>query len=166
MGRDRDRHVEAPDGTRIHVTAAGPGTGEPIVLLHGFPDMSWGWRKQMAPLADAGFRVLAPDLRGYGRSDCPSGIGAYALDKLVADVMAVGGGAPFHLAGHDWGGIVAWAVAARHPANVKALTILNAPHLDAVAGVLRHHPRQIVRSAYVGFFQMTGFAEALLRARD
>ena len=166
MSGDDAWYVTAPDGVRIHVTATGPADGRRIVLLHGFPDSSQGWREQMAPLARAGFRVLAPDLRGYGRSDCPRGIDAYTLDKLVADVLAVGGPEPFDLVGHDWGGIVAFAAAAWHPARVRALTILNAPHLDAVPGVLARDRAQIRRSAYVAFFQLTGVAEFLLRRRD
>lgn len=166
MSEGESERVKALDGTRIHVAAAGPGGGEPVVLLHGFPDCSWGWRKQIMTLAEAGFRTMAPDLRGYGRSDCPRGVAAYTIDRLVEDVLAVGGEAPFHLVGHDWGGIVGWAAAALQPARIKALTILNAPHPDAVAGVLRRHPSQIARSAYVGFFQLTGFAETVLRASD
>ena len=166
MSADETWFVRADDAVRLHVTASGPADGRKIVLLHGFPDSSEGWREQVAPLAHAGFRVIVPDLRGYGRSDCPRGIDVYTLTRLVADVLAVGGAGRFDLVGHDWGGIIAFAVAAWHPDRIRVLTILNAPHLDAVAGVLRRDRAQIRRSAYVAFFQLTGIAEVLLRRRD
>jgi pimeloyl-ACP methyl ester carboxylesterase len=161
-------YVRTPDGTRLHVVSAGPIDGTPIILLHGFPEFWWGWRHQITPLAQAGFRVIVPDQRGYAASDAPTGVSAYQLGVLVADVLAVADAnqAPrFHLVGHDWGGIVAWAVAAAHGGRIERLSILNAPHLDIVSSTMRRHPSQALRSSYVAFFQLTGFAEALLRAR-
>lgn len=162
-------HVHAADGTMLRIVNAGPPDGPPIILLHGFPEFWWGWRHQMAPLADAGFRVCVPDQRGYASSDAPSGVAAYQLDVLIADVLAIAdahGADRFHLVGHDWGGIIAWAVAARHGSRIERLSILNAPHLDIVSSVLRKHPSQAARSSYVAFFQLSGIAEALLRMRD
>lgn len=160
--------VHAADGIRLHVLTAGPSDGPPIILLHGFPEFWWGWRHQIGPLAQAGFRVIVPDQRGYGASSAPGGISAYQLDVLVGDVLALAAAqdaARFHLVGHDWGGIVAWAVAARHPDWIERLSILNAPHLDVVSPVIRRHPSQAWRSSYIAFFQLRGVAEALLRAR-
>ncbi|MDB5712515.1 MAG: alpha/beta hydrolase [Sphingomonas bacterium] len=151
----------------MHLWEAGPADGIPLILLHGFPESSLAWRKVMRPLGERGFRVLAPDMRGCGRSDMPDGIEAYALDRLVEDVIGLADalGLPtFALAGHDWGGIVAWAVAARHPARVRRLTILNAPHADTVADQMRRHPRQLLRSWYVAFFQTPRVPEKMLSA--
>lgn len=159
----------AAGSVELHVATAGPVSGEPVILLHGFPESAWGWRKQIEPLARAGRRVLAPDLRGYGLSDAPGGVGAYELDALVADVLALAdaSAAPrFDLVGHDWGGIVAWAAAAWRPDRVARLVVLNAPHLDVFAGATLRRPGQLLRSAYVGFFQLPGVSEAALRARD
>ena len=106
------------DGVTLNVARAGPQDGPPIILLHGFPEFWWGWRHQIEPLAAAGFNVIAPDQRGYGKSDAPAGVDAYQLDMMVADVIALADALhvdQFHLVGHDWGGVIAWAVAARHP---------------------------------------------------
>jgi len=162
-------HVTTADGLRLRIIAAGPEDGPTIILLHGFPEHWWGWRRQVAPLARAGFRVIVPDQRGYAGSDAPAGVRRYTLECLARDVLAIADAvdAPrFHLVGHDWGGIVAWAVAACHGERVEKLSILNAPHPDVVGGVMRRHPAQALRSSYIGFFQLTGVAEALLRARD
>lgn len=144
----------------LHIEEAGPTDGPLVILLHGFPETSRAWRKVMQPLADKGLRVVAPDLRGYGKSDVPAGRDAYALDTLAADIVGLADalGAPtFALVGHDWGGIVAWAVAARHPERLSRLIILNAPHADTVKAEMRAHPAQILRSLYVGFFRFRAF---------
>jgi pimeloyl-ACP methyl ester carboxylesterase len=138
-----------------------------LILLHGFPESSLAWRKVMRPLGERGFRVVAPDMRGYGASDMPHGVEAYTLDRLVADVIGLAdalGASTFALAGHDWGGIVAWAVAARHPRRVRRLVILNAPHPDTMSAEMRRHPRQLLRSWYVAFFQLPRIPERLLSA--
>ena len=156
-------------GMRIHCVCDGPVNGDPVLLLHGFPEFWWGWRKQMAELAGAGFRVVAIDMRGYGESDAPPEIGAYSLDRLVEDVVAVANTLNldrFNLVGHDWGGIVAWAVAARHALLVKRLVILNAPHLDVMSPVIFRRPSQLMRSAYVGFFQIPLLPEVALSMRS
>src|SRR4051812_2352096 len=109
------------NGIRLNVRRAGPSDGPLLILLHGFPESSLAWRKVMRPLGERGFQVVAPDMRGYGDSDAPEGVDAYVINRLVDDVVGLADalGAPtFVLAGHDWGGIVAWAVAARHPDRV------------------------------------------------
>ena len=97
------------NGLSLHVVEAGPETGPLLVLLHGFPEFWWAWRHQITPLAEAGFHVVVPDLRGYNLSDAPRGIGSYHLDLLVADVLALADGFGtdrFDLVGHDWGGVI------------------------------------------------------------
>lgn len=151
----------------LHVAEAGPTDGPVVILLHGFPESWVGWKKQIIPLAKAGFRVIVPDQRGYGLSDKPAGMEPYHLDRLAEDVVALGracGAERFHLAGHDWGGLVAWWVASVFPENVVRLAILNAPHPGIVRDYIRRHPGQWLRSLYVGFFQMQGFAERWLVA--
>src|SRR3954453_13360940 len=106
------RHAMAPtNGVRLHVVEAGPEGGPPVILLHGFPEFWYGWRHQIGPLADAGYRVIVPDQRGYGISDKPGPVSAYALDGLAGDVAGLiesAGRSRVPLVGHDWGGIVAW----------------------------------------------------------
>lgn len=153
------------NGVNLHLIEAGPAAGPLVILLHGFPDFWWGWRQQIAPLAEQGFRVVAPDLRGYNLSDKPKGVSSYTLDTLAADVVALAdacGSSTFCLAGHDWGGLVAWWVAARYPKRVERLAILNAPHPDVFPRFIRRHPRQMLKSLYVGLFQLPRLPEALL----
>ncbi len=123
------RRVDLGEVT-LNVGEAGPRDGPVVILLHGFPESAAGWHRQVGPLARAGFRVIVPDQRGYGLSDKPERIEAYHLDRLAADVVALGracGAERFCLAGHDWGGLVAWWVASFHPEQVIRLAILNAP---------------------------------------
>lgn len=151
----------------LHVVEAGPADGPAVILLHGFPEFWWGWRRQIGPLAAAGFHVVVPDQRGYNTSDKPHGIEAYRASRLaddavgLADALGIG---RFGLVGHDWGGIVAWGVAALHPQRVARLAILNAPHPDTLVGYAVQHPTQALRSAYVGVFQLPRLPEALLAA--
>jgi pimeloyl-ACP methyl ester carboxylesterase len=157
------------NGVMLHGVAAGPEDGPLVILLHGFPDFCWGWRHQIAPLADAGLRVLAPDQRGYNLSHKPPGIPAYDLDTLAADVMAlaeVHGRRSVRLVGHDWGGLVAWWAAARHPDRIERLAILNAPHPAVAGAYARSNPSQLLKSSYVGFFQLPWLPEAVLRANN
>jgi epoxide hydrolase 4 len=128
---DRLRHATfSTNGIRLHVVESGPEDGPPVILLHGFPEFWYGWRHQIGPLADAGFRVLAPDQRGYAASEKPEPVSAYALDTLANDVAGLIGstGRPrAAVVGHDWGGIVAWWLAVRRPEQVERLAVLNAP---------------------------------------
>lgn len=153
----------------LHVVEAGPADGPPLLLLHGFPEFWWGWRHQIGTLAAAGYRVVAPDGRGYNLSDKPKGLDGYRLGALGGDVVGLAdalGLERFDLVGHDWGGIVAWWVAARHPERVGRLAILNAPHPDTAWRVIRADPKQIGRSWYVGLFQLPALPERLLASRD
>lgn len=155
------------NGITLHCIEAGPEDGPLVILLHGFPEFWWGWRYQIEPLAEAGFRVLAPDQRGYNLSDKPEGKQAYDLDTLARDVIGLAdalGCRTFHLVGHDWGGLVAWWTATRHPERVDKLVAINAPHPAIVGPYLRSHPRQVFRSLYAGFFQLPHLPEAMLSA--
>jgi len=160
------RRVPLPD-LGLHVAEAGPDTGSPTLLLHGFPEFWYGWRHQIGPLAASGLRVIAPDQRGYGLSDKPDGLDAYHLDRLAGDVIALAdayGFAKVRLVGHDWGGLVAWWVASHYPERIERLAILNAPHPGIVGAYMRAHPGQMLRSTYVGLFQLPGLPERLLTA--
>jgi pimeloyl-ACP methyl ester carboxylesterase len=131
-----------------------------VLLLHGFPEY-WGtWRKQIPALAEAGYRVYAADLPGYGGTDAPH---SYELEELagaIADLRIELEQDGVHLVGHDWGGMVGHAVASLHPHAVLSLSAICAPHADAFSGVLRD-PFQLVRSWYVGAFQIPGVEHLL-----
>lgn len=159
--------VHAVNGTELYTVEAGPEDGPLVLLLHGFPDFSYGWRHQIGPLSAAGFRVVAPDGRGYGRSGKPDGIDAYRLRVLGDDVLGLAdayGRERVHLVGHDWGGIVAWWTAASHPDRVSRLAVANAPHPDVVWPFIRRNPGQLLRSTYVALFQLPRLPERLLAA--
>ncbi|MCA1572639.1 MAG: alpha/beta hydrolase [Chloroflexi bacterium] len=141
------------------------GEGPLVVLLHGFPDFWYSWRHQIPALADAGFRVVAPDMRGHNLSDKPRGVKNYTLDRLATDIVELVGSLGeerVHVVGHDWGGVVAWALAGWHPDLVDRLVILNAPHPDDYRRGLKS-PKQLAKSWYTGFFQLPG-SPAVLRA--
>jgi epoxide hydrolase 4 len=151
----------ATNGVRLHYVAA--GAGPLAILLHGFPEFWYSWRDAIGPLA-AIRRVVALDLRGYNLSDKPSS--GYDLPSLCADVRGVieGFGArQADIIGHDWGGVIAWAFAMREPISTRRLVAINAPHLALALREMRN-PRQLLRSSYVGFFQLAGLAERAIAA--
>jgi len=157
------------NGTTLHCVEAGPKDGPLVLLLHGFPEFWWAWRYQIEPLSRAGFRVLAPDQRGYNLSAQPEGRRAYDLDTLAQDVIGLSdalGSGTCSLVGHDWGGLVAWWAASRFPDRVGRLVAINAPHPAIAGNYMRRHPSQILRSSYIGFFQLPYLPEALFAARD
>jgi pimeloyl-ACP methyl ester carboxylesterase len=156
-------------GISLHVVQAGPASGKPVILLHGFPDAWFGWRPQIAALAGAGYRVIIPDQRGYNTSEKPRGVRQYFLGHLLndlaglADELQLG---KFHLVGHDWGGIVAWAAGAQMSEHVDKLVILNAPHPEVLLPHALRSPSQLLRSSYVAFFQLPLLPETVLGAHD
>ena len=157
------------NGIVLNVAEAGPADGPLVVLLHGFPEFWYGWKSQIGPLAGAGYRVLAPDQRGYSQSDKPPGVASYGIDVLVDDLIGLidaAGREKATVIGHDWGGVVAWRAIARRPGRFDRAVILNAPHPDAMLRELRSDAGQLIRSWYTLFFQLPGLPEAMLRRSD
>jgi pimeloyl-ACP methyl ester carboxylesterase len=155
------------DGVRLHVVAAGETEDPLVVLLHGFPDFWYGWHHQLVALADAGYRVLVPDQRGYNLSDAPEGLDAYRISRLSGDVRALiesEGRESAHVVAHDWGGGAAWDLALRHPETVDRLAILNSPHPSVFRETLQSNPRQLARSWYMLAFQLPVVPERVLGA--
>ncbi|TAH38249.1 MAG: alpha/beta hydrolase [Planctomycetota bacterium] len=160
------RHGEGRvNGLRLHWVEA--GDGPLLLLLHGFPDFWYSRKLQIPALAQSGFHVVAPDLRGYNLSEKPKGARSYRIEALVNDGLGLiehFGAGQARLAGHDWGGAVAWALAAAHPERVARLAVLNSPHPAAMARELRRL-RQLRRSWYIFFFQLPWLPEAAIRWR-
>ncbi len=157
------------NGIRLHVAQAGSDDNPLIILLHGFPEFSYGWRKQIPYLAEAGYRVWAPDQRGYNLSDKPDGIAAYSIAKLAADVIGLidaAGEEKVFLVGHDWGAAVAWWVAAKYPERIRKLVNLNVPHHSVMRKNLQSNFAQLRKSWYMFFFQIPWLSEFLVRLGD
>jgi len=152
---------------RLHAIAAGPEDGPVVVLLHGFPEFWYGWHRQIEPLTAAGFRVIILDQRGYNLSSKPTGVAAYALTELVSDVITIAnqlGQEKIFLGGHDWGAAVAWSTALLHPQRIAKLVVLNVPHPSVMRKFLSTRPRQLLRSWYMFFFQLSWWPEAIFSA--
>ena len=151
----------------LQAVAAGPQDGPVVILLHGFPEFYYGWRRQIEPLAAAGFRVIVPDQRGYNLSSKPSGVAAYSLTELVSDVIAIADQLDrekIFLAGHDWGAVVAWSAALLYPQRIAKLAVLDVPHPSVMRKFLSMRPRQLLRSWYIFFFQLPWLPEAVFSA--
>ncbi|MBZ0281891.1 MAG: alpha/beta hydrolase [Anaerolineae bacterium] len=171
-----DHEFIVTNGVRLHVVMAGPVDGEPVILLHGFPEFWYGWRKQIDYLAEHGYRVIVPDQRGYNISDKPKAMAAYNLDALSGDVVGLIDYLKrdkVFLVGHDWGGGVAWFTANKYPERIKKLAILNVPHHSVFRKYLSENREQQRRSWYMFFFQLPmlpdflsglNHAEGLVRA--
>jgi pimeloyl-ACP methyl ester carboxylesterase len=147
----------------------GPPHSDMFILLHGFPEGAESWTRQVDSLAKAGSLAVAPDLRGYGLTDAPEGTESYAIGHLVDDVAALiktFGRESAHVAGHDWGAVIAWFFAARHPEMTKTLTALSVGHPAAVAEAAREDQDQRERSRYIDLFLMEGKAEEVLAVDD
>lgn len=161
------------NGLNFALLADGPKGGPLVLLLHGFPEGKESYKGQLEALAEAGYRAVAPDLRGYGGSDAPQGVEAYAMPHLLADVRGMIhalGEERVHLVGHDWGALVGWPFVSRHPEMVRSWTSLSIPHptplgrASGLDGSGQADPDQQARSSYVGLFQKAGKAEELLLA--
>lgn len=158
-------HFITTNGINLHVLTDGPADGPSVVLLHGFPEFHYGWRRQIPALVQAGFRVIVPDQRGYNLSDKPKGVAAYDVDVLVRDVIGLFdhfGIQKTKLVGHDWGAVVSWALALQFPERLEKLAILNVPHPDVMTRFILGNLNQRKKSWYVFFFQLP-FAEWILR---
>lgn len=154
------------NGLRFHVAECGKGERF-ILCLHGFPECWFSWRYQLPALAEAGYHVWAPDLRGYGQSDRPQRLEDYAIERLMDDVRALieaRGARHVVLVGHDWGALIAWYFAMRFPQHLDRLVIMNVPHPGVMERALRG--RQLLRSWYVLFFQLPWLPEHLLSMFD
>lgn len=159
----------AANGFTFHCRECGPEGGEPVILLHGFPESSRMWTPLLPVLAEAGYRVLAPDQRGYSPGARPEGIDNYRYANLASDVTALAdavGFERFHLVGHDWGAGAGWAVVARSPERIASWAALSVPHVAAFGRAIREDEDQAKRSTYITFFQQPGVAEAALSAND
>ncbi|MEX1364267.1 MAG: alpha/beta fold hydrolase [Nannocystaceae bacterium] len=159
------RYVQL-DEVRLHVVEA--GEGPLVVLLHGFPEFWYSWRFQIPVLVRAGFRVVAPDMRGYNLSDKPSGVRAYRVERLAADIAQLVdrlGERRAAVVGHDWGGLVAWWFAMRHPDRLSRLSVLNCPHPEHQLAMMRDR-EQLRRSSYMLAFQLPVLPERRLLAND
>ena len=157
----------AANGLHFRALAAGPAGGEPVLLLHGFPEGAESWGLQLDALAGAGFRAVAPDLRGYGGTDAPEGEDHYRIQPLMDDVGGLLdslGWERAHLAGHDWGALVGWPFVSNHPERVLTWTALSVGHPTAFREAAAEDPDQQQRSAYIGLFRQPGKAEEVLAA--
>jgi pimeloyl-ACP methyl ester carboxylesterase len=146
----------------LNMYLASAGQGAPVLLLHGFPDSHTVWRKQIKALAEAGYRVIAPDLRGCGRSDAPKAVKAYTLDRLRDDVLALLDALDIdkvRLVGHDWGAVIGWQLCMQAPERVERFVALSAGHPAAFAHA---GLEQRLRSCYMLVFRVRGLAERLL----
>jgi len=150
--------------------STGPADGRPVILLHGFPQTSWSWHHQLEALGEAGYRAVAIDQRGYSPGARPTDKAAYHIDHLVSDVIALAGALgieKFDLVGHDWGGMVAWVVGARHPERLRTLTVVSTPHPSAFAAAIANtEGEQQQRSSYIAVFRQEGVAEQALLGDD
>ncbi|AUD12526.1 MULTISPECIES: alpha/beta fold hydrolase [unclassified Planococcus (in: firmicutes)] len=162
-------HLIETNGIRLHAAVAGPEDGELVVLLHGFPEFSYGFHHQMEELAASGYRVVVPDQRGYHLSDKPEQIEDYTINKLsddIAGLIEAFGETSAIVIGHDWGGAVAWHLAASKPEYVKKLIAINIPHPTAMPRVFMKNPLQWLKSSYMAFFQLPEVPEKLMAAND
>ena len=153
------------EGLVFDVVDAGPLDGPVVIALHGFPQTSAVWAQVTPVLTDAGYRVLAPDQRGYSPGARPQAVSSYTLDHLGADVLALAdaaGAERFSLLGHDWGAVVSWALAGSRPERVRTLTAVSVPHPSAFARSFAGS--QLLRSWYMGAFQLPALPELVLRA--
>jgi pimeloyl-ACP methyl ester carboxylesterase len=165
LREDLGVHVDGA-GVRLWIEEHGPRDGPLVVLLHGFPELGYSWRRQVPALAGAGFRVVVPDLRGFGRSDAPADVAAYAIGEHARDVLALvdrAGADQAVLVGHDWGADIAWKTAWLHPGRVRAVAGLSVPFIPRSpappVAILREH---LGEDFYIVWFQEPGVAEAAL----
>lgn len=160
----------AANGLTFSALGAGPSDGRPVLFLHGFPQTSWSWHHQIDAVAGEGYRAFAFDQRGYCDRARPAQVADYRIDALVADVLAVADAQDmdrFDLVGHDWGAMVAWVTASRHPERVRSLTTVSVPHPAAFAAALAGGDGdQAGRSSYIEVFRQEGVAELALLGED
>lgn len=157
------------NGITLHTAEAGRADGNIILFLHGFPEYWYGWKAQLEYFADKGYRAVAPDQRGYNLSSKPDKVSSYRVGELVNDVVALIRqltDKKIILVAHDWGGIIAWKIAALHPLLLQHLVILNIPHPAVMEQTLKKNFRQLLKSWYIGFFQLPLLPEWLSSVSD
>lgn len=162
----REERVLATNGIHLHAVLDGPEDGQPVLMLHGFPEFWRCWHHQMAALAAAGYRVIVPDQRGYNRSDKPAGVAQYRIEKLVADVAGLLdtlGYDQVDLVAHDWGATVAAHFAEVYPSRIKHLVLSNGAHLNFFGRAFLRNPLQIAKSWYIVFNQLPVLPEFVMR---
>ena len=152
------------NGIGFHALADGPADGPLVLCLHGFPELGRSWRHQLPALASAGYRAVAPDLRGYGETELRGPFDLPTLAEDVAGLVAALGRERAVVMGHDWGGAVAWSVAARRRSVVERLVVLNCPPPQVLARAIVRSPAQLRRSWYVLFFQLPWLPERRMAA--
>jgi len=167
-GIDLESQVVAVNGIRLHVVQAGPRDGAPVLLLHGYPELWWAWNEQIARLARAGFRVIVPDQRGYNASSKPAGVESYRIELLLQDMVELTkalGHDEVYLAGHDWGGALAWHLAIEHPQRFRKLVMFNAAHPLAWKDAREQEgPKEETINWFRTFFQIPFIPELVGRA--
>lgn len=157
------------NGITLHVVCAGDTDNPLVVLLHGFPEFWYQWRAYVEPFVDAGYRILVPDQRGYNRSEKPTGVRSYRLTELSQDIVhliATEDSDTAHVIGHDWGAVVGWDMALRHPDTIDRLEIINGPHPVVFEQVLKSTLTQVRKSWYMFFFQLPRFPEWYIRRNE
>ncbi len=154
-----------PRDAELQVTIA-DGGGPLVVLVHGWPELGYSWRHQLRPLAEAGYRVIAPDMRGYGASECPPDVESYDIMALAGDVVGLiehyGDGTPAFLVGHDWGSLVSWPLSVMRPELFAGVACLSVPYFPVAEQSLIDVLTEVVGDAfhYILYFQTEGVAEA------
>ena len=160
---DQTTVVRANGELVFDVLTAGPEDGQVVLFLHGFPHSAQMWRPQLEALAEADYRAVAFDQRGYSPGARPESVDDYKIDHLIDDALAVAGDRPFHVVGHDFGGVVGWHLAGKHPDRIRSLTALSVPHpLAFVTALASPASDQRSRSAYIGLFRQPDVAEETL----
>jgi epoxide hydrolase 4 len=165
-----EHHYGVFNGLNIHYVSAGPALGHKVLLLHGFPEFWYGWRNQIVALAKQGYRVFAPDLRGFGASDKPEGKHEYTIARVAQDIVelmqSLSPGEPMTLVGHDWGGSAAFRIAYDHGELIDRLFILNIPHPNQIKQVMKDplpHLSEAVGMIYIGAFLPKGQPEFIFK---
>jgi pimeloyl-ACP methyl ester carboxylesterase len=168
--QDLSRKTLYVNGYAFDAILMGPESGESVLLLHGFPQFADAWVDAIHSIKEAGFRAAAIDQRGYSPGARPGAVEDYTIDRLTSDVLGfadVMGVPRFHLVGHDWGGFLAWQLAANHPHRLFSLTVLSTPHINAFLTAIKEDDDQREKSKYIDFFRLPGeLAESALLADD
>jgi pimeloyl-ACP methyl ester carboxylesterase len=164
-----ESRIVSVNGVQLNVLFHGPQTGKPLILLHGFPESAELMMDAFKRLTSDGYYLVAPDQRGYLKSSRPDEVEEYKLEKLSGDIQSLIRELKLErcsLLGHDWGGVVAWHLAAQAPELISDLIILNAPHFAVFKKELLKNPKQILRSSYIFLFILPKIAELILSAKD